>query len=114
MSRPRYKWYPIVRQIIEYSLDERNVPISPLELCVYNAVNAALERTYKMEDGRDRIALISMVYHKRTHTVAGAGMKLHVSERTAQRWSNAFVYAVAEEMQLLPQNGVNAPLNRVS
>lgn len=109
MSRHRYGWYPVVHKIIEYSLDENNVPCSPLDYCYFDSVNKAISRISKMQDGTSRIAFIAMVYKNKTHTIAGAGMKLHISERTAERWSRNFIYTVAEELNYLPKNGGTQP-----
>lgn len=46
--------------------------------------------------------LIDLVYWKGTHTITGAGMALHMTQRTAYRHIDAVLTALAREMGLIP------------
>ncbi len=67
----------------------------------YMAVRNALARAEARSDGALRVELVKLVYWQRTHTIAGAATRLHVSERTARRWHRDFVYTVAAEYGLI-------------
>ena len=60
-----------------------------------DAVRATLEtinRQYKNADLR--ISLIDIVYWRRTHTVDGAAMRLHISSSTAHLWDRDLIKLV--------------------
>lgn len=60
----------------------------------FDTVRKAVEQTTTMIDGKTRIQVISMTLWKRTHTVDGSAIALHLSERTAQRYRWQFVALV--------------------
>ena len=60
----------------------------------FDTVRKAVEQTKTMIDGKNRIQVISMTLWKRTHTVDGSAIALHLSERTAQRYRWQFVALV--------------------
>lgn len=66
----------------------------------YQAVADALAALESRPGGRERLKLIRMVYWRRTHTLAGAAYKLHISEITARRWNREIILLVAEKMGL--------------
>ena len=66
-----------------------------------NAVREAIEDFSETEEGRNTLALVGMVYFKRSHTVLGAGLVLGIAEATAKRWNGAFIRAVAKKFGLL-------------
>lgn len=59
------------------------------------AVRLAIEETEGLRDGSERLALIALVFWKRTHTLTGACDVCHVSERTGQQWHGDFIHAVS-------------------
>lgn len=61
----------------------------------FESVEAALRLTRSFKDGGDRIKLIDLIFWRQTHDIAGAAMKIPVSERTAQRWHADFIKCVA-------------------
>ena len=67
----------------------------------YDGVRLALADTEKLPDGERRISLIDMVFWKRTHTIQGAAMQCHVSERTAVQWHGDFIRLTEFHMGLL-------------
>ena len=67
----------------------------------YCGVRQAVMETAELPDGTERLALIDMVYWRGTHTIAGAALQLHVSERTAQRWNGTFIRLVGVHLGFL-------------
>lgn len=69
-----------------------------------DAVSGAISRTGMMIDGDARLRMIDMVYWRRTHTLEGAALRVHVSTRTALTWHGEFVRLVAKLMGLDGRN----------
>ena len=61
----------------------------------YDAMESALRLTRSLRDGAEREHFIDLVFWRQTHTLSGAAMRVHVSERTAQRWHAEFIKCVA-------------------
>ena len=61
----------------------------------YEAINAAIHETAKMENGKTRLTIIDLVYWKRSHSIQGAGMKTGYSKRQADRFIREFILLVA-------------------
>lgn len=62
----------------------------------HDAVEDAIRRTMLRADGKERLRVIELVHWKGSHTLTGAAMKLHVSERTAVYWQRDFFLLVAK------------------
>ncbi len=62
------------------------------------AVESAIQKTRKRNDGDRRLSLINMVYWAKTHNLEGACLELFISEGTGRNWNNEFVYTVAAGM----------------
>ena len=60
----------------------------------FDAVCKAIEMTRMMQTGKERLAVIDMVLWKGTHNIAGAAMKLYISEITATRYHGDFIRLV--------------------
>lgn len=82
---------------IECSVVQR---LSSRDAKEYEAVNAAIRETARMSNGEARLAIIDLVYWKRSHTLAGAGMRVGYSYRHTQRVHEQFAYLVAENLGL--------------
>lgn len=65
-----------------------------------DAVRLAIEDTLKLKDGNYRMILVDLVFWRKTHTLNGAALELHTSERTAERWHNDFIHQVAKNFGL--------------
>lgn len=74
----------------------------------YDAVRKAILQTDRKPNGREIIKLVKLVYWDQSHTIYGASLVLHVSERTAKRWNVEFVYRVAENYGFF-ENGTSEP-----
>lgn len=88
MSKPRYDWWGYVKGML------RRYP-NRVNENERKAIELAIEHTKTLETGKDRMAVIEMVYFKKTHTLVGASMKVNCSERTAQRYHGDFIRTVA-------------------
>ncbi|WP_462385200.1 hypothetical protein [Intestinibacillus massiliensis] len=66
----------------------------------YDAVAAAIRETEGMKNGAHRLDLVRWVYWDRSHTLCGAAMKIHVSERTAKYWNADFIRLVERNLDL--------------
>lgn len=65
------------------------------------AIRKSLAEIKQGRDGEDKVKLIEMVYFKKSHSVDGAALVLHVSERTAHRWNSEFIYILGKRMGFL-------------
>ena len=101
MSKPRYRWWGYVKSMI------RNYPAANgrydqgTGLKERMAVQKAIDETEQMEDGKERMQVIDLVYFQRTHKLAGAAQMIPCSYETAQKWHAQFVKAVARNFGLL-------------
>lgn len=59
-----------------------------------DAVRTALDTIRRYRNGDLRYKLVDIVYWKRSHTVDGAAMLLHVHEKTAHEWDRGFIELV--------------------
>ena len=59
-----------------------------------DAVRLALDTIKRYRNGDLRKQLVELVYWRKTHTVDGAAMVLHVSPRTAHEWDRGFIELV--------------------
>lgn len=88
-------------------------PGSPVERCVihdlppqkqrrFDAVDNAIRRTKERHpsDYKPRLELIDLVYFKKTHTLAGAAIKVGCHPNTAGAWQAEFIRMVADELEL--------------
>ena len=67
----------------------------------FDAVRLAIQQTDGTQGGDNRLQLIKLIYWKRTHTLSGAALELHISYRTARRWNGEFIRLVAGNFGLL-------------
>ena len=95
MSKPRYIWWGYVKALIRTAGNPRSRKYGYLS----EAEIAAFQSVWESTD-QDRQRLIAMVLIRQSHTIPGAALKLHISERTAQRWHAEFICAVAQRLGL--------------
>lgn len=72
--------------------------LPPMEERALNAVRNALDATALLPDGKHRLGLIRVYWWSGHRNILDAADRVHLSERTARRWNNAFVWTVAMEM----------------
>ena len=56
-----------------------------------DAVEKAVRSTRRGPDGKLRVKVMEMVYFRDTHTIEGAAQNVHVSYKTAWRWTDNFI-----------------------
>lgn len=66
----------------------------------YEAVLRAIRDTEQMPNGAARLKIIELVYWKRSHTLAGAGLAVGYSYEWAKRAQRRFIELVAENLEL--------------
>lgn len=101
MSKPRYPWWGYAKAIIRQYNGGKFTPASASQIAEYQAVREAVEQTEAMNGGKERIWLVRIVFWERTHTLEGAALEVHCSERTARRWHTEFILLVARKRGLL-------------
>lgn len=67
----------------------------------FDAVEKAIRKTKRMPDGELRCRFVDMYYFKQNKTMEGVAMVLHADCRTILRWNRAFVYLVADYLNLI-------------
>ena len=70
--------------------------LEPAEERIIDAVELAREEILRHRDGREVMAIVTMVDLKRTHSMTGAAMTAHMSRKTAQSRRGRFIYAFAK------------------
>ena len=95
MSKPRYIWWGYVKALIRAAGNPRARKYGYLS----EAEIAAFQSVWESTD-QERQKLAAMVLIRQSHTIPGAALKLHISERTAQRWHAEFICAVAQRLGL--------------
>lgn len=68
--------------------------LSPAKQAEYDAVTKAIERTKLARTGRERLAIIDMVFWKKSHSLEGAAMVINVSYDTAIDYHGDFLRLV--------------------
>lgn len=68
--------------------------LSPAKQAEYDAVTKAVEATRRLKTGKERLALIDMVYWKQSHTLDGAAYALGYSYENAKRFHKDFLRLV--------------------
>lgn len=101
MSKPRYGWWGYVKWMIRQypARDGRYIQGKALEERM--AVQRAIDQTLELENGKERMQVIELVFFRQTHTLEGAAMMIPCSERTARRWHAEFIKLVAREYGLM-------------
>lgn len=69
---------------------------TPAERNIKAAQARATAETLALPDGKLKMQAVNMVMIKRSHTYAGAALRVHASERTVQGWCIAYVRTVAK------------------
>ena len=95
MSKPRYIWWGYVKALIRAAGNPRSRKYGYLSETEIAAFQSVWEST-----DQERQKLAAMVLIRQSHTIPGAALKLHISERTAQRWHAEFICAVAQRLGL--------------
>jgi len=101
MSSPRYDWWGYVKAIIRRYPTLKDRDVSGISKREKDAVQEAIKTVENMSNGMDVLAIIDMVFWKRTHTLSGAALQIPCSERTAQEYHRQFIRLVAKNFGLM-------------
>lgn len=94
MSKPKHYWYDFSRKMImRYSTLNADIPI---EAAFKKAIDETLAEVEKNENAAAHKKALKMLLFDNTHTLSGAALKLHYSERNIQIWINDFVNTVGK------------------
>ena len=72
----------------------RRFCLPPAKRAIYEAVSKAIEQTEKLPTGKERMKLVSLVFWKQSHTLAGAGLALGFSYESARIFHGDFLRLV--------------------
>lgn len=98
------EWWGYVKAFIrKYGMVKKGDlnEISNAEWREIEAVERALAITQEMENAKERLELVELVFWKKSNTLQGAAMRLNISEHTAQRYHSDFIQTVAKEFGLM-------------
>ena len=70
------------------------VKLTPHEENVISAVEFMMKMQCVYPNAEERMRMIRLVYFRKTHTLEGAAMECHYSDRTVKRWNNEILTAV--------------------
>lgn len=103
MSKPRYGWWGYVKWMIrQYPAREgRYMQGKAMEERL--AVKRAIDQTLELENGKERMQVIELVFFRQTHTLEGAAMMIPCSYMTARRYHNDFIKKVAKNFGLMDE-----------
>lgn len=102
MGRPKNDWYRYIQRTLKMYPNKLHRKDTIQSVIAEVGIRRALEETSKLPDGKDRVLFIKLYYIMGTHTLEGAAYAVHISERTAVRWSKAFIMCCAKHMGFLP------------
>ena len=92
MNRLKFSWWGYIKQIL-YRYPDKCNNFEKL------AVEKAIENTEKLKTGTYRMKIISLVFFKKTHKLAGAAMQIPCSYATAKKWQQEFICEVAKNFK---------------
>lgn len=97
MSKPKKRWWNYVRRVLyEYPTMAGE---NEWERREQEAVSAALDSLSAIAwDGIMTRRIVEAVFFEKTHTIGGAAMLVHTSERTARRRVNLFIESVGNKL----------------
>lgn len=109
MSKPRFFWYGMVKDLAGRSLRGQISDNSDMGKIINRAVKAAYRRTRSLTDGAERVYAINSIIKERKKNAGGVALDCYICERTVNKWISEFVHLVAAEMGIYhpPQKGDN-------
>lgn len=96
MSKPKFRWWGYALKMVkDYPMLCATEDPSHDELRERGAVQAAIDTTLQMEQGKQRVELIRSVYWgKRKQTIEDVSAQLNIEPTVADRWHSAFIRQV--------------------
>lgn len=101
MNKQHYPWWGYIKAIVQAYPGRVGSSLSGVAKREYEAVQAAVETTERMEGGEMRLRVIRLVHWDKTHTLEGAALTVPCSERAAIYWQRKFFEMVAKNRDLL-------------
>ena len=101
MSKPRYRWWGYVRNVIRAYPSMRGKQKDRQARCERDAVELAVEAAKELPYGKQMLEIIRLVYWEGSNTVDGAGAVAGYGTRQARTIHGEFVRMVAREMGLI-------------
>lgn len=92
MSKTRYPWWGYIKQILY-----RYPKCASFER---EAVEEAVKATEQLAGGQNRLEVVSLVFFRKTHKLAGAALQIPCGYETAKRWQGQFILEVAKNIGL--------------
>ena len=85
--------------------------LSDGDYAVYRAISDAIRETARMGTGDARLAIIDLVYWRRTRTLQGAALDVGYSYDRAKDFHMEFIRLVAYHMGYIPRNKIKRRRN---
>lgn len=96
-----YPWWGYIKAIIREYPDRMGKDLSGVAKREYEAVQAAIDATERMNGGEARLRVIRLVHWDGTRTLEGAALMVPCSRRWAAKWQRDFFEEVARSFGLL-------------
>lgn len=101
MNKQHYPWWGYIKAIIRAYPSRMGIDLSGIAKREFEAVQAAVEATERMDGGQSRLKVIRLVHWDRTHQMEGAALAIPCDRATAARWQRRFFEEVARNRDLL-------------
>lgn len=95
-------WYGTVKNVITDVMRGNISGDADFARAAASCVQSVVEQTSKHKDGAIRLRVVNETIKKRNRYVSGVAVEFYISERTVNRYTSEFVYAVAEKMGYKP------------
>lgn len=94
MSKPRYKWYGVIKKLImtEYYLGDTEQARQ-----LKKAMDDARKETALLHNGDLRLKAIDLILIDKTMTYEGVAQEVNYEARNVQRWINTYINAVGKK-----------------
>ncbi len=103
MSRPRYRWWGYVKNVVRAYEEMKTLPpeeLSAQDRREVHAVEDAIAATAALTEGSLRCGIVERTLLKNSHTLEGAAQAAFVSYMTARRYQGDFIRQVARALKL--------------
>ncbi len=100
-KKTHYDWWPYIRGVIRKYPARCGMELHGLPQREQEAVQAAIDATERMVNGKARLKVIQLVHWNRAYTLEGAALSIPCSKATANRWQRAFFEMVARNRDML-------------
>lgn len=94
MSKPKHKWYGVVKKLIMCDYYKGS---SPQAEGLRNAMEAARQESEALPNSTLRLKAIDEILINKTKTYEGVGQEIHYDARTVQSWINSYINLVGKK-----------------